>query len=382
MRRRDSCWGHILAVMAAVCQTPCIADDAIEDDAPSVISEKQTQRIDESLSRAMDWLTKQQADSGAFPTDASGQPGVTSLCLLAYMAQGHRPGEGKYGAQMDLALHYVLDSQKKSGLIARAAPDSPTVPRAVSHNIGRTSSYNHAISGLMLAEIYGMTQREDAKRVKLAIEKALAVTLAEQRGAKVRARDRGGWRYLHKYGDADSDLSVVGWQLAFLRSAKNAGFDVPKKPIDNAVEYVRRCIIPRTGQFQYSIGGRSHSRGMTGAGVLALAHAGQHDTPEAKQAAKRILSQPFDAYNTDLTPLEIYHYSVFYCTHAMYQMGGEYWKEFFPRMTKTLLENQNRNGSWAVERHPNDVRWGNSFTTAMVVLSLSAPNEMLPIFQR
>lgn len=381
MRLSNLCWGLVVMLMA--CQTPFIAaDDTAVDDPPAAISEHQMKRIDESLSRAMDWLTKQQADSGAFPTDASGQPGVTSLCLLAYMSQGHRPGEGKFGAEMDLALQFVLDSQKKSGLIARAAPNGPIVPRDVSHNIGRTSIYNHAISGLMLAEIYGMTQPEDAKRVKRAIEKALSVTLAEQRRPKRRAVDQGGWRYLHKYGDADSDLSIVGWQLSFLRSAKNAGFDVPKEPIDNGVKYVRNCFIPESGQFQYTIGGRSRSRGMTGAGILALAHAGQHDSPEAKKAATWILSQPFDQYNTNQTPLEIYHYSVFYCTHAMYQMGGEYWKQFFPRLAKTLLENQNRNGSWDVERHPNDLRWGNSFTTAMVVLSLSAPNEMLPIFQR
>jgi hypothetical protein len=78
----------------------------------------------------------------------------------------------------------------------------------------------------------------------------------------------------------------------------------------------------------------------------------------------------------------MYHYSIFYCCHAMYQMGGEYWEKFYPATADTLLENQNDDGSWDFERHPNDVRWGNSFTTAMVVLGLSAPNEMLPIFQR
>jgi len=47
----------------------------------------------------------------------------------------------------------------------------------------------------------------------------------------------GGWRYLNKrYPHLnDSDLSVTGWQLMFLRSAKNAGFDVPEKNINDGV---------------------------------------------------------------------------------------------------------------------------------------------------
>jgi hypothetical protein len=102
----------------------------------------------------------------------------------------------------------------------------------------------------------------------------------------------------------------------FLRSARNAGFDVPEQPINDAIEYVGRCFIPATGQFQYEIGARFGSRGMTGAGAVA----------------------------------------------------------------DTLLENQNTDGSWDPER--DDERWGNSLTTAMVVLALGAPEEQLPIFQR
>ena len=73
-----------------------------------------------------------------------------------------------------------------------------------------------------------------------------------------------------------------------------------------------------------------------------------------------------------------------YCTNIH---PGETWAEvranlekFFPAVADTLLENQNTDGSWDPER--DDERWGNSLTTAMVVLALSAPNELLPIFQR
>jgi hypothetical protein len=227
-----------------------------------------------------------------------------------------------------------------------------------------------------------MVDKADSQDIRQAVEKALAVTLAEQRRKKARDVDRGGWRYLDSFEGVDSDLSVVSWQIMFLRSARNAGFDVPEGPINDAVEYVGRCFIPATGQFYYQIGGSYNSRGMAGAGILSLSLAGKHKTPEAQKAAQWLLGQPFDKYNENQSALEMYHYSVFYCCHAMYQMGGEYWQKFFPAAADTLLVNQNTDGSWESERHPNDVRWGKSFTTAMVVLGLSAPDEQLPIFQR
>jgi hypothetical protein len=343
-------------------------------------SEKRLERIDAALSRALKWLDAQQDASGGFPTDPLGQPGVSSLCVLAFMSQGHLPGDGQYGATVDRGIRYVLDSQKQSGLIARQAPDGPAVPHNVEHEMGRAAAYNHAISALMLSEACGMMDASDSQKIKQAVEKALVITLAEQKRKKARAVDRGGWRYLDSYQGVDSDLSVASWQIMFLRSAKNAGFDVPEEPLNDAVAYVGRCFIPATGQFQYEIGGSSSSRGMTGAGILSLSLAGKHNSPEAQKAAQWLLGKSFAAYNRNEVYIERYHYSVFYCSHGMYQMGGDYWEKFFPATADTLLANQNSDGSWDPEQ--DDQRWKNSFTTAMVVLALSAPDEMLPIFQR
>jgi hypothetical protein len=66
----------------------------------------------------------------------------------------------------------------------------------------------------------------------------------------------------------------------------------------------------------------------------------------------------------------------------MYQLGGVYWREFFPRTAKAVLANQRPDGSWDAERFPRDRPFGNAYSTALVVLSLGAPNQLLPIFQR
>jgi hypothetical protein len=66
----------------------------------------------------------------------------------------------------------------------------------------------------------------------------------------------------------------------------------------------------------------------------------------------------------------------------MYQLGGEHWREFYPRAVKTMLANQQADGSWPVESHFNDGKFGNAYTTALIVLALGAPNQFLPIYQR
>ena len=124
----------------------------------------------------------------------------------------------------------------------------------------------------------------------------------------------------------------------FLRSAKNAGFDVPQQPIDDAVAYVRRCFRKDYGVFNYTATQEDRrSRAMGGAGVLALAHAGFHNAEEAQAAGEWILRHNFDQYNqierfNQRSPYkDRYHYSVFNCSQAMYQLGGRFWQEFFPR---------------------------------------------------
>ena len=78
-----------------------------------------------------------------------------------------------------------------------------------------------------------MTDRKRDEKIGAAIEKALRFTFQEQKRPKRHPGERGGWRYPPP-GTVDADLSVTSWHLMFMRSVKNAGFDVPKKNMDEA----------------------------------------------------------------------------------------------------------------------------------------------------
>lgn len=352
-----------------------------------MLSEQEWQQIDETVDRGLKWLATRQQPNGSFPTQPWGQPAVTSLCAMAFVSAGHMPGEGPYGELLDRSLNYIVSCQKPSGLLANVGPEGRTISRNVNHTSGSTAAYNHALSAILLSELYAMGSG-DLERNGHVIEQAIQATLEMQRWPKREAADHGGWRYINVMADRmDSDLSVSGWHLMFLRSAKNAGFDVPKQPIDNAVAYVRRCFQSHFGTF--TIMARRddrRSRGMAGAGILALAHAGLHDSQEATLAGQWLLREGFPRYNEYRNysggwPDDRYHYGVFCASQAMYQLGDDYYSKFYPPVAKVILGGQRPNGSWQRESN-HDGMYGEDYTTALMILTLGSSNQLLPIFQR
>jgi hypothetical protein len=357
---------------------------AIDGTPSNVLTPGQWRRVDESVGRALTWLANRQQPDGSFPTLDTGQPAVTSLCMMAFIAHGHVPGKGQYGARLDRAADYVLSCQKQNGLVTKLGPDGPQINRLISHEIGGCATYNHAISSLVLSEAYGMSPRSRARKLEAAIRKALAATLEMQVWPKDSPADRGGWRYVEDFDDVDSDLSVTGWQLMFLRSARNAGFEVPTERINDAVAFVKRSFDKRNGIFVYSTRRPSRTRSMAGAGILALAHAGFHHTEEAQRAGDWLIANGFDEYNQTIPgqTSDRYHYGLFICCQAMYQLGGKYWEQFYPPAVEAVLANQQPDGSWPVDSQYHDAPYGNCYSTALVVIMLGAPNQLLPIYQR
>jgi hypothetical protein len=357
----------LMAVAVLLCAA---AVDAQEEQAPArdVLSEQQWQELDDSVDRGLAWLAGQQLGDGSFRSPLDGQPAVTALVVLAFLADGHLPGEGPYGQHINRAIDYALASQRPDGMIARL--DSHIV------------IYNHPITSLMLTEVYGMTDEATAARIAPAVSRALVFSLLQQKRPKLQAADIGGWRYLHKAPEVfQSDLSVTGWYLMSLRSARNAGFEVPVESIEEATQYVQRCFDEQQGAYGYVVGlSSSVSRGMAGAGILSMTMAGRHHTTQSRRSGDWILRHPFEPYNKNIN--DRYHYGVFYCTHAMLQLGGDYWRQFFPPVAATLLKHQRRNGSWPAESHREEKPYGSTYSTTLVVLALTAPYQVLPIFQK
>jgi hypothetical protein len=363
----------------------------------SAVPAAKWQELEKSVDRALTWMSSQQASDGSFRTLASGQPGITSLAAMAFLSRGYQPGPGPYGERLNRAIDFVLSCQMSNGLITLLPPGPVHEDKQPSHN----AVYNHVISGLLLAEIYGQVNGQRTKNVKQAIERALTFSRQLHHIRPKPLLDQGGWRYIrvNRWGSGvDSDLSVTSWHLMFLRSAKNAEFDVPQAEVDEAIAYVRRLWNPGSGAFSYDTANleanlpnpAKHSRGMVGAGILCLSLAGEHNTPMARAAGDWLLAHPYKGFGHLASTSDRFFYGTYYSSQAMMQLGGRYWDQFFPSLVDALLSGQSSDGSWPPEIRSSvrivgggsEAMFGNVYSSALAVLSLTPPYQLLPIYQR
>jgi hypothetical protein len=360
--------------------------DLIEDEPESLASvfpRNQWVHIESSIDRALKWLASQQQADGSFPAIAAAQPAVTSLGVMAFLASGHVPEVGAYGGVIERAIDYVLSCQKEGGLLSASEPAGRHVDKAPSHG----ATYNHAIAGLMLCEAYGMTGSVRSRRIETVVVNGLEFTRRIQTRPKKFSEDLGGWRYIRlrwTEQSTDSDLSVTGWHLMFMRAAKNAEFDVPEEYISDAMSFVDRCWDPRQGVFKYSLIGADNktSRGVVGVGILCQSMAGRHQTGMAMTAGEWLLNHPFKSFGETFGSGDRFFYSAYYCSQAMAQLGGRFWRGFFPPLVKVLLSSQSLSGAWPAEPRNGDAVFGNAYTTALAVLALTPAHQILPVYQR
>lgn len=350
-----------------------------------LLDKAEWKQIDESVERGLTWLAGQRQKDGSFKCVPFGQPAITSFCLLAFLANGESPSDGQYSDALTLAIDFIISQQKQNGLISQTADNASPISRKT--GMANQVIYNHAISALALSEAYGHCDEEQTKKLNTVIQKAIAATIEVHNWKRPRPDDKGGWKYINNDHPDDADLSSTAWQLMFLRSAKNAGFDVPAENIDKAMGFVERCFYKKEGTFIYNPSYKDTlSRGMAGAGVVALAHGGRHGTEVAQKSGDWILTRDFTKYNADKSigglswQPDRYHYGVFHCTQAMYQLGGRHWEKYFPPVVETLLANQNPDGSWPPEKYDRTI--GSVYSTSLCILALSVSNQMLPMFQR
>ncbi len=377
----------VVVVLFFVLPVALRAQQLEDEDSPSseatstkeqVLDSDQQSLVDAAIDRGLRWLAANHQRDGSFPTLPQGQPGVTSLGVMAFLSAGHTLEGGPHAKMLRQAVDYSLDCQQPSGIISKVG----TQPVVLPHNGSHTVFYNHGLTGLMLGEVYGMTDKSQSKRIRRSLPEAIEA-ISTPPFKKRQAGDEGGWRYFNEYSSSDSDTTSTAWQLMFFRSAKNAGFDVPEIVIDDAIGFIERCYDSELGTFRYGlyVGERHSSVGSVGGAIVSLSMAGKHQMPQAQSAGRWLMRQNFENYNSHLGRGGHYHYGIYYASQAASQLGGAYWRNIYPRVTRVLLENQQQDGSWPSDNGIAEC-YGNAYTTALAVLALTPVYQLLPIYQR
>jgi hypothetical protein len=327
-----------------------------------------------AVEQGLAWLAANQTTAGNWE---SNDLGLVGMGALAFLANGHMPGVGKYGDNVERALSFIVAKAKPSGLLNMADQ--------------RRDMYNHGLATFVLGQAYGMT---NDPRIGRALDKALKL-IARMQGPG------GGWGYVAK--PEDGDLSLCVMQAKALRSAVDSGLEIPGEVIDRAIARVRLHYHPKhgkrnapeaelkqgPGQFTYGVGGGNATVAMAAAGVICLQEFGQYDDwriPKSMEPVTKAIAaakpqpqhngqMPFDAYTLN------------YVGQSLYQVGGTGWWEHYPKLRDCLVASQRRDaknpaidGSWNAGAHV-DGKPGTLYGTAVAVFVLAIPNRYLPILQ-
>jgi len=351
---------------------PLIMQARVVDDARSWVEiQGGSPEIEPAVHSALAWLAKSQESDGSWNAvrhgagredkvaghdrQAAGNTadmGITGLATLAFLAKGQTHLEGEYRENVQHALEYLVNQQKKSGALDGQAGTYAKM-------------YCHAMALLAISEAYAMTKDE---RIRPFLERGLAFTVAAQHPTQ------GGWRY-HP-GDR-GDMSQFGWQVLALHSAALSGLEIKDSTRQLMTRFLRESSAgPNRGLSAYRPGERA-SATMTAEALTCRFFLGiENESEQIEDATQFVLSnRPSDT--ADL-------YYTYYGTLAMYQAQGDSWKTWADSVQPRLLANQVQHGELAGSWDPG-TRWGGYggrvYSTAMATLSLEVYFRYLPIYR-
>ncbi len=341
-----------------------------------------------ALERGLDWLARHQGPQGNWD---SNDLGLVAMGALAFLADGHMPGRGKYGEHVERALDYIIRHAKAIG-----EPDATGHPPLYLLNKadpGR-DMYNHGLATFVLGQAYGMS---NDPRLSAVLGRALRLIASTQ-------CNDGGWDYHAVRRERGHDLSLAVMQAKALRSAVDSGLEVPPEVINLAIQSVRGYYRARGGRRdmdeaalkklpgQFTYNGSQATLAMAAAGVVCLQEFGQYDDWRIPKSME-VITAAVKKLPSDTRPEQVPFgsYALYYVGQALYQVGGPDWRECYPVLRDSLVKSQRyradkpddpQNGVWhdsgqfRVGGKPGDL-----FGTSVACFILAMPNRYLPILQ-
>jgi hypothetical protein len=318
-----------------------------------------------AVNRGLEWLARMQSKEGSWSlvspytngaTDDN-PPAATAMALLAFQGAGHTHKEGNFVQNVSRGWNWLLKEQDGDGSFFHEGP--------FNHRF-----YTQGQCAIALCEIYGMTKDE---KFRDPAERAIKYCLLGQ-------SSEGGWRYSP---GSDSDVSVTGWIVMALQSARMAGIEVPDDNLRRVERFLDKVATDGGTRYPYQRG-RESTNVMTAEALLCRQYLGWPQNDDRLHDGIDWLTQPENlvSYGRDRN---VYYW--YYATQVTHHMGDPYWKKWNEVMRQAVPEQQVREGreagSWDPIKPTRD-EWeahgGRLYVTCLSIYMLEVYYRHLPIY--
>jgi hypothetical protein len=271
--------------------------------------------------------------------------------LLPFLGAGELYQGSKYQTPSARALKWLIKDQRPDG------------------SFGHTMAgnmYAHALATLAVCESFAMTSDVALKRPA---QRAIDLIVSAQHEA-------GGWRY---ESGMPGDLSVTGWQVMALESARIAGLSVPSSTWQATSRFLDSVATDNDGSsYTYLPRSGGASPTMTAVGLLSRQYVGW----EAKHAGLEKGMATLVQELPDASRPDIYYW--YYGTLATHQRGGPAWLRWNGALKPALLKLQVRSGHETGSWKPIadfDRSGGRLYMTALAVCCLEVYYRYMPLYR-
>ena len=336
-----------------------------------------TAATEAAVLEGLKWLARNQKSDGSWSLEgpyANGarrenREAATAMALLAFQGAGKLPTGPRddFGRTVKRGWNWLLDQQNKDGSFFDAG-------------IANHRFYTHAQCTIALCELLAMTgdaqYRDKAQR-------AVDYFVATQ-------SDKGGWKYSPQ---GRSDLSVTGWVLMALKSARMAGLEVPSEvflEIEEFLDSVSRDDPPAYGpigsRYVYEAANNFNREAMptlTAVGLLCRQYLGWKSKDHRLLNGVEFLLTSLPEWRERRIDVYYWYYATQVCLHA----GGPNW-EIWNKVTREMLPAQQETrgrerGSW----DPRLDKWGRSsggrlYVTCLAIYTLEVYYRHLPLYKQ
>jgi hypothetical protein len=341
--------------------------------------------IERAIKQGLEWLQRQQRPGGnwqlhqgypdAGQSNLRTDTGATALALLAFLGDGHTHREGDYQNTVERGLGWLKGAQKPDGDFH----DHTELGRS-------TSFYAHSMATIAICEAYAMTG--DAS-LREAADAGITFLLKTQQPVQ------GGWRYRPQDEETMADMSVTGWGLMALHTARMAGIEVPPEAFGTASLFFDAAQTGAGSRYRYLPSDPSDkvTLAMTASGLVGRQWLGWSKDDIVMLDGVKWLTD--EKHTPEWTGGRRNVYEWYYVAQVLHNLGGEPAKNYYNRVQQLIIDGQRRRGSrtapedvmgsWSPTEpagHPleHGKEGGRLYLTAMCLLILETPYRHASIY--